>query len=35
LHLAIALENKTQGLVSLDEGLLKNAKLLKIKAISI
>lgn len=35
LHLAIALENKTQGLVSLDEGLLKNAKLLKIKAITI
>jgi predicted nucleic acid-binding protein len=35
LHLAVALEYKTQGIVSLDAGLLKNAKQLKIKTISI
>lgn len=35
LHLAVALEYTTQGIVSLDAGLLKNAKKLKIKTISI
>ena len=35
LHLAVALEYKVQGIVSLDTGLLKNAKSLKIKVISI
>ncbi len=34
LHLAVALEYKTQGIVSLDAGLLRNAKQLKIKTIS-
>ncbi|MDO8694682.1 MAG: type II toxin-antitoxin system VapC family toxin [Sheuella sp.] len=35
LHLAVALEYKAQGIVSLDTGLLKNAKQLKIKPIFI
>jgi len=35
LHLAVALEYKALGVVSLDAGLLKNAKQLKIRPISI
>jgi len=34
-HLAVTLEYKVQGIVSLDAGLVKNAKSLKIKVISI
>ena len=35
LHLAVALEYKAHGIVSMDTGLLKNEKKLKIKPISI